>query len=88
MIFVVAFNRASSKLEEYRQFPESERSQAEILYRSLLANAMFHDNKSVEVNMFKARSEDIFRKTHSRYFETPARLMHGIIEQLRSTLPK
>ena len=87
MIFVVSFNRVNSDLK-YKTFDSKNRQDAESYYRQLLTGAMFPNGSNIEVNMFEADSEDVFRKTHSRYFKTQAELMRDIVEQLQSTTPR
>jgi len=80
MIFVIAFDRGTSALKSYETFADADRSSAERLYRSLLAETMFDVDGAirVEVNMFESASEAVFRQTHARYFQTAQETLQAL----------
>jgi len=78
MIFVVAFDRTTSELLTFESFADETRTEAESLYRSLLAGTMFDLAPEVEVNMFESESEHAFHKTHARYFQTVKQTLDDI----------
>ena len=69
MIFLVHYDRVSSRLVSLKEFFDSEREactrERMELELSLLANGLHQ-----EVVLLEANSEDELRKTHRRYFES------------------
>ena len=69
MLFLVDYDRQTSRLVSLREFADGDRRQAEVARLDL---ELDQRRKGVEheVVLLEATSEAVLRKTHRRYFET------------------
>jgi hypothetical protein len=80
MYFVMAYSRKQGKRLAFDTFEEKQRTEANDRYTSLLHDYL--DTDDVEVNVFESESEEVFRITHARYFQSAS----DSIESLRRAL--
>jgi hypothetical protein len=78
MYFVIAYSRLEGKRLNYEVFHESQHDDAHRLYARLLHEYINEENGNVEVNVFESKSEEDFRETHARYFETMAEAIDSL----------
>lgn len=73
MIFLIEYNRPKGTMVSFREFGESERAEAQRA-RLELELKLSRDGVDNEVVLLEAKSEQVLRKTHRRYFETLAEI--------------
>ena len=73
MLFLIEYDKRKGELVQMKTYEDSERKQA-YAERFALEIKLFRQNLEHEAVILEARSEDIIRKTHRRYFETLAQL--------------
>ncbi len=80
MIFLIEFNRPKLDLVTYKTYPDSERTKAQD-DRLALELDLLHKGIDHEVVILEAINEEQLRKTHQRYFDSPADL-HASARQI------
>lgn len=68
MIYLIEYDRKAGTLVQAREFPKSDRSDAED-FRLELEIQLLESSVSREVVLLEASSMDELRRTHRRYFE-------------------
>ena len=70
MIFLIKYQRSSGKVQELRQFKDTDREDAEDARLESELELLGDQNLDYEVLLLEAETEAALRKTHSRYFKT------------------
>lgn len=78
MIFLIEYDRPAGQLIIFKEFKDSQRSEAE---QSRLETELELNRKGVdhEVVLLEARNEDALRRTHRRYFENATEIAESAI---------
>ncbi len=78
MQFIVAYDRPKMTLVAFKSFPDSACEEA--LQCKVQLEHDYANSSEVEVAYFESASEQMLRLTHSRYFDTLAKLADNVAE--------